>query len=116
MYDVIPTPRFEKDLKFYLKKKGFTHISEDIDGIICELEKGNLLGDEIDEVKTPHRAFKVRAANSDTNSGKSNGYRIIYYAISDVFEIYLLTIYYKKDDIRVPDKKEIADIINLYCE
>ena len=34
--------------------------------------------------------YKVRAANTDTNVGKSNGYRIIYYVVKNDKEIYLL--------------------------
>lgn len=40
MYTVIPTEQFEKDVKYYIKKKGFKHIGEDIKVITDELEKG----------------------------------------------------------------------------
>ena len=43
MYEVIPTERFEKDVKYYVKKKGFVHIGTDIKAITDELEKGNLV-------------------------------------------------------------------------
>ena len=33
MYEVIPTERFEKDVKYYVKKKGFVHIGTDIKAI-----------------------------------------------------------------------------------
>jgi mRNA-degrading endonuclease RelE of RelBE toxin-antitoxin system len=36
--------------------------------------------------------------------GKSNGYRLIYYVVKDDREIYLLTIYYKKEDKLIPTK------------
>lgn len=116
-YKVITTDIFKKDVKYYLKKKKFTNILEDINDVIDELEKGNLIGEPITDLnlKCNEAAYKVRAVNSNTNSGKSNGYRIIYYAIKDDKEIYLLTVYYKKDDIKILTKKEIADIINEYC-
>lgn len=47
MYTVIPTEQFEKDVKYYIKKKGFTHIGADIKVITDELENGNLIGTEI---------------------------------------------------------------------
>lgn len=47
MYTVIPTEQFEKDVKYYIKKKGFTNIGADIKAITDELEKGNLIGTEI---------------------------------------------------------------------
>lgn len=59
-----------------------------------------MIGTEIPGLKIPTdgHTFKVRSANTDTKSGQSNGYRVIYYVIRDDEEIYLLTIYYKKDD------------------
>ena len=46
-FEIIPTKQFEDDLRYYLKKKKFKHILEDVDDIVKELEKGNLLGDAI---------------------------------------------------------------------
>lgn len=68
-------------------------------------------------VKLPNGkdSYKVRATNSDTKAGKSNGYRIIYYAIKNDKEVYLLTVYYKKDEKRIPSKQQIIDLINKYC-
>ena len=40
MYTVIPTEQFEKDVKYYIKKKGFKHIGEDIKADMgCKNEK-----------------------------------------------------------------------------
>ena len=47
MYMVIPAERFEKDVKYYVTKKGFVHIGKEIKAITDELEKGNLVGTEI---------------------------------------------------------------------
>lgn len=58
--------------------------------------------------------IKVRAVNSDTKCGKSNGYRIIYYAIKDDGEVFLLTVYCKKDDKNVPSKQEIINLVDKY--
>jgi mRNA-degrading endonuclease RelE of RelBE toxin-antitoxin system len=117
MYTVIPTEQFEKDVKYYIKKKGFRHIGEDIKAITDELEKGNLIGTEIPSLKIPTggHTFKVRSVNTDTKEGQSNGYRIIYYVVRDDVEVYLLTIYYKKDDNRIPTNQEIIDMVEKYC-
>lgn len=40
--------------------------------------------------------YKVRAANSDSQRGKSGGYRVIYYLKTDTRRI-LVTIYAKSD-------------------
>lgn len=117
MYDIIVTKKFEEDIEYYKKKKRFTKIIDDISSIISELEAGNFVGDEIDGVKLPdnEHSYKVRAANSNTKVGKSNGYRMIYYVVKDDFEVYLITIYYKKDDKNIPNKNEIAKLISKYC-
>lgn len=117
MYTVIPTEQFEKDVKYYSKKKGFTHIGADIKAITDELEKGNLIGTEIPGLRIPTdgHTFKVRSANADTKAGRSNGYRIIYYAVRDDAEVHLLTIYYKKDDNRIPTNQEIVELVETYC-
>lgn len=39
MYTVIPTARFEKDIKYYIKKKRYFHIGEDIRQITRACEK-----------------------------------------------------------------------------
>lgn len=115
-YEVIPTDRFEKDVQYYLKKKKFKHILDDIDEVVAELEKGNLVGDSIPGLTfEDNETIKVRMSNTDTKVGKSNGYRIIYYAIKSDGEIYLLTIYYKKEDNKIPSNKEIEMLVKEYC-
>lgn len=115
-FEVIQTERFEEDIKYYLKKKKFTHILDDVDEVVEELEKGNLIGDAIPGLTfDDNSTVKVRIANTDTKVGKSNGYRVIYYAVKSDGEIYLLTIYYKKDDNRIPTNKEIEMLVKEYC-
>ena len=118
MYNIIPTPRFLQDVEYYQKKKKYKKITNDIDTITDQLEKGHLLGDVIDGIGLVdgEDIYKVRAINTDTKQGKSNGYRIIYYVIKNDSDIYLLTIYSKKDDDRVIDKNEIKNIIREYCK
>lgn len=117
-YNVISTPKFEDDIKFYKRKRKFNHIEDDVDLVVTELEKGNLIGDIIDDIKLPdgENSYKVRVANTDTHVGKSNGYRIIYYAIKNEQTIFLLTIYYKKDDKKILSKSEIVELLDKYCK
>ena len=115
-FEIIKTKQFEDDLRYYLKKKKFKHILEDVDDIVKELEKGNLLGDAIPGlVFDDNETVKVRIANTDTRVGKSNGYRMIYYVVKNDYEIYLLTIYYKKEDNKIPSNKEIEALVKEYC-
>lgn len=60
-------------------------------------------------------SYKVRAANTNINVGKSNGYRLVYYAIKDDSTIFLLTIYYKKDKEDI-SAKEIVSLISMFCK
>lgn len=116
-YNVIPTTRFTRDVEYYLRKKKYTHINEDIKKITDELEKGNFIGNEIPNIQLAvgEHTYKVRSANTDTKVGASNGYRIIYYVIKDDLDVYLVTIYSKKDSNKIPSDKEIIQMILDYC-
>lgn len=116
-YNIVVTPKFEDDVNYYKNKKKFTNILDDLDEIMEKLSEGELVGDEIADIKIPENdsVYKVRAVNSNTRQGKSNGYRVIYYVMKEDKTIYLLTVYYKKEDKNIPSKKKIKDIIEKYC-
>lgn len=114
-YEIIPTKKFNEDVKFYVKKKKYSKIMDDIDDILVKLEDGELVGDEISDLHLSNSTYKVRAANTNTKSGKSNGYRLIYYVIKDNKEIFLITIYSKKDSNNIPTSGEIVGWIEEYC-
>ena len=109
---VMSTPHFEEDVKFYVKKKKHLRIYDDIKSVTDELVSGNLVGDKLSglDLQTGATAYKVRIANSSTNVGKSNGYRILYYVAVEE-KIYLLTIYSKKDSNRIPNDTQISMLI-----
>ena len=114
---IIPTKHFKNDVKFYVRKKKFLKISDDIRSVTAELEQGNLIGDRLENLELPAgtAAYKVRIANSSINVGKSHGFRLIYYvAIAE--KIYLLTIYSKKDDTRIPNDSQIELMIKNMLE
>ena len=111
---IVATKYFKADIKFYIKKKKYSKINDDIDTVTVELEKGNLIGDKLEDLDLPKgtAAYKVRIANSSTNVGKSHGFRLIYYVVIDEI-IFLLTIYSKKDDIRILTDKQIEQHIKI---
>ena len=114
---IIPTKKFNDDVEFYIRKKKFLKIRADIKTVTDELEQGNLVGDRLEALNFPENtaAYKVRVANSSTNVGKSGGFRVLYYvAIAD--EIYLVTVYSKKDDIRVPSDKQVELLIKAILQ
>ncbi len=119
MYTIIPTEKFKSDIEYYEKKKKFRHIDSDIGTVIKELVKGDLIGDPIDGIgefnDSDNKVVKVRVANTDTKMGKSNGYRMIYYAIKEDYSIYLLSIYYKKDDKRILTDDQIIKLVKDNC-
>ena len=109
---VILTEHFKDDIKFYVRKKKYTKIESDIATVMKELKEGNLIGDRLENLDIPEgtAVYKVRVANSSANVGKSNGFRLLYYVvISDT--IYLVTIYSKKDDVRVISDEQIELLI-----
>lgn len=114
---IILTPHFEANVRFYREKKKYKKIDRDIKTVTDELIKGNLPGDRLEGLRVPDNTafYKVRLPNSSANVGKSHGFRLIYYvAIAD--EIYLLAIYSKKDDIRIVSEKQIERYIKILLE
>jgi addiction module RelE/StbE family toxin len=100
------TPEFQRKLKRLAKR--YRQIKQDLVPILEQLRQGENLGDQISGVG--FRVMKVRVRNSDTQSGKSGGYRLIYWLeLED--SIVLLDIYSKADqsDIEI---SEIRQIIN----
>ena len=111
---LIPTARFKQDVKLYIRKKKYLKIREDIKSVTDKLEHGLLVGDELQDIVANGRTFKVRIANSSAKVGKSNGFRLIYYVVTEEGDIYLLTIYSKKDDDKVLTDDEIRELIRQY--
>jgi len=114
---IIPTKYFKDDIKFYIRKKKFLKINDDVKTVTIELEKDNLVGDRLEglDVLENISVYKVRIANSSANVGKSHGFRLIYYVVIEG-KIYLVSIYSKKDDSRVPSDKQIELLIKAVLE
>ena len=115
--DIIATKYFKADVKFYLKKKKFSKINDDIDTVTGELEQGNFVGNKLEGLNLPENisVYKVRIANTSANVGKSHGFRLIYYVVING-KIYLVSIYSKKDDSRVPSDKQIELLIKAILQ
>ena len=115
---IIPTRNFNDNVEFYLRKKKYRKIYEDIKTVTDELEQGNLVGDRLEGINAPEgtAVYKVRVANSSANVGKSGGFRLIYYYVVIKEKIYLLAIYSKKDDIRIVSDQKIEQYIKILVE
>ena len=108
---------FQDNVEYYIKKKRYKKILDDIASILPDLEAGNLIGDKLAGFNLPEGTalYKVRIPNTSANVGKSNGFRIIYY-LATADKIYFVTIYSKKDDERIPNDAQIAMIVGNTLE
>lgn len=114
VYAINVTPKFEEDIKYYRRKKKYVNIMDDLEEIISNLQKGIFEGDVIPGLglKSGNSTYKVRAANTNAGVGKSNGYRLLYYVVKNDKEIYLLTVYSKKDGDRIASNSKIIELVN----
>ena len=111
--EIVWSSRFESDVRYYFRKKQYTKILNDIDKVVDQLKIGNMIGDRLENINVQDNSavYKVRLPNSSVNVGKSGGFRMIYYfKVGEI--IYLVTIYSKKDDNRIPTDAQIAALIN----
>jgi mRNA-degrading endonuclease RelE of RelBE toxin-antitoxin system len=99
---------FNRNLRKLAKK--YRSIHNDIQPIIEQLEQGQLPGDQIPGVG--YAVFKLRVRNSDTQKGKSGGYRLIYY-VKTTMGIILLTLYTKSEQVDIA-AEDIWNIITEY--
>jgi mRNA-degrading endonuclease RelE of RelBE toxin-antitoxin system len=107
---VAVSPTFNRNLRKLAKK--YRSIRNDLQPIIEQLAQGELLGDQIPGVG--YAVFKLRVRNSDTQKGKSGGYRLIYY-LGTATGIILLTVYAKSEQVDIA-AEDIQNIITNYDE
>ena len=94
------TPEFKRNLRLLSRK--YRHIRLDLEPLLDELQEGKTPGDQV--TGTGYVVFKVRVKNSDVQRGKSGGYRVIYYLVTDE-RIILVTIYSKTEQSDVSIRK-----------
>jgi len=97
-----PTPEFTKSVKKLFKC--YKQIAKDL--VILEKE---LLNNPEACIDIGHHCYKLRLANSSVPTGKSGGFRVIYF-LRKGEKIYLLTIY-SKSDLENLDENKLIDII-----
>jgi mRNA-degrading endonuclease RelE of RelBE toxin-antitoxin system len=108
LIQVEASPTFNRNLRALTKK--YRNIQNDIKPVIEQLEQGALSGDQIPGVG--YAVFKLRVRNSDTQKGKSGGYRLIYY-VKTATGIILLTVYAKTEQVDITTN-DIQNIITKY--
>ena len=104
--EVIASPEFKRRLRTLAKR--YRKVYDDLQPIFEEIESGIFLGDQVSG--TNYTVLKLRIRNSDTQSGKSGGYRLIYQIIEPQ-KVRLVLIYSKLDQESVAAKtiKEMID-------
>ena len=83
-------PSFKKDLKQLSKK--FRNVKSDVTKLMNVLKDNPTSG-----IFIKQDIYKIRLQNSDTKSGKSGGYRVLYYYLNDKNEIIFFTIFSKTE-------------------
>lgn len=107
-YSIIPTHRFEKELKRLAKK--FPSLKNEFAQLIAEIikdpESGTFIG---------NNCYKIRLAIGSKGKGKSGGARVITYLYVETETVYLLTIYDKgeKEDLKPNELKDMIENLEL---
>jgi mRNA-degrading endonuclease RelE of RelBE toxin-antitoxin system len=100
-YSILPTHRFEKELKRLVKKFPSLKVEykELIEKISQNPEAGTFIG---------NNCYKIRVAIESKGKGKSGGARAITYLYVETEIVYLLTIYDKGEKANLkPDELKI---------
>jgi mRNA-degrading endonuclease RelE of RelBE toxin-antitoxin system len=105
------TALFRRRLKGLAKK--YRQIQSDIEPVLVQLRQGDFIGDQIQG--TQYSVYKVRARNSDAQSGKSGGYRLIYQVESPTDAV-LHLIYAKSEQANVSAEEIQAAIAQYQAE
>jgi mRNA-degrading endonuclease RelE of RelBE toxin-antitoxin system len=107
-YSIIPTHRFERELKRLSKK--FSSLKNEFAGLIADITANPEIGTFIG-----NNCYKIRLAIGSKGKGKSGGARVITYLYIETETVYLLTIYDKgeKEDLKPNELKDIVDSLEL---
>ena len=107
-YSILPTHRFEKELKRLTKK--FPSLKQDFSTFLDDLEKNPIQGNDLGK-----NCYKIRFKISSKNKGKSGGARVITNVLVTKEVVYLLTIYDKgeKADLKPNELKIMIESLEL---
>ena len=102
---IVNLPTFEKKVKKLFKK--YKKLPKDLKTLRDVLLDNPKAGTHI-----VSSCYKIRLENSSIPTGKSGGFRVIYYYLKED-KLYLMTIY-SKSDLETISEKEIIEILNKY--
>ncbi|MBU1658055.1 type II toxin-antitoxin system RelE/ParE family toxin [bacterium] len=95
--DIKTLSSFEKDVKRLFKK--YKQLPSDLKVLKEELSQNPKSGIELG-----NGCYKIRLANNSIPTGKSGGFRVIYYYIDKDNNLYLMSMYSKNELENIDDK------------
>ena len=101
---IISLESFKKDVKSLYKKN--KKLPQDLKTLNEKLLENPKIGIELSS-----KLFKMRLENSSSKTGKSGGFRVIYYYLDEDENIYLLKIY-SKTEIENIKEEVLISILN----
>lgn len=101
---IISLESFAKDVKKLYKKN--KKLPQDLKTLNEKLLENSKIGIELSS-----KLYKMRLENSSSKTGKSGGFRVIYYYIDEDENIYLLKIY-SKTEIENIKEEVLISILN----
>ncbi len=107
-FEIKPLDGFKRDFKKLEKKH--KRLGNDVRKVILELKENPRVG-----IALQYNCYKIRMANSSTSTGKSGGFRVIYYFINERNNLYLMNIYSKtqKENISENELLELLKVNGL---
>lgn len=107
-FNVITSPRFEKELKALAKK--YPSLKQDYSTLVSSLEI-----DPIQGTSLGNNVYKIRLAIASKGKGKSGGARVISYVILNDKTVVLLSIYNKGEIDSISDT-DIKKLVRKYTD
>ena len=104
-YNIVALPTFSIKLKKLAKK--YKKIKYDLQELNRELSHNPRVG-----IALQHNCYKIRVANSSTPTGKSGGFRVVYYFVDNNNKVFLMTIYSKTQKENLSEN-ELLELLKL---
>ena len=98
---IVSVNQFHKELKALHKR--YKNIGKDLKQL-----KKTLTEDPKAGTALAHNCYKIRLANSSVPTGKSGGFRVVYYYVDENGTVFLLSIYSKSDIANISDEKIVG--------
>lgn len=102
---IVSLESFSKDVKKLYKK--YKKIADDLKVLEKELHRNPKCGIELG-----HNCYKMRLKNASVPTGKSGGFRVIYYYLDDKSNVYLMAMYSKSELENISDDKLVEILKN----